>query len=366
LERLGPEEWWGDLVGYRDDVGAPFTWQGFRIHRGRGWEVTAPPYLLDLDGVWRALVSTTVQRLVAVGLGDPMAVQGAAPFVAVERPAGLPGPGNAGGERVMPAAAGVGAWLALAKRYRFAAERARNDRVLAIDAGPGSRMLARVAKRVVAIDASLDAVRYTARAWRSPRLSLAAAEARLPFCDGAFDTIVWLDAPAEAEGVLAELARVLRADGQLILGCATRAALTPLHARLARWFGTMTPWSQLGRPDGSELTTGWEIEAGVRDDAVQALVIAHRAAATSPVLRDERTLIAGAAHLEAGRLGDAFAAFAAVLRAEPHNVTALVGAARFAPAAVATRAPPHLFGRTLAVRPTHAGARAALAEFNAD
>ena len=83
LERLGPDEWWGDLVGYRDDLGAPFTWPGFRIRRARGFQVATPPYLLDLDGVWRAVVSATVQRLVAVGLGDRTTGHGDALFVAV-------------------------------------------------------------------------------------------------------------------------------------------------------------------------------------------------------------------------------------------------------------------------------------------
>jgi len=363
LERVGPEEWWGDLVGYRDDLGAPFTWQGFRIRRGRGWDVTAPPYLLDLDGVWRALVSSTVQRLVAAGLGDPTAAHGNALFVAVERAIGLPGPGNAGGERVMPAGAGVGAWLSLAKRYRFAADIVRDSRVLALDAGPGSRMLARVAKRVVAIDASFDAVRYTARAWRSPRLSLAAAEARLPFRDGAFDAVVWLDAPADAEILLPEVARVLGGDGQLVLGCATRAALAPLHARLGRWFTTMTPWSQLGVSTGDDLTAGWEIEAGVSRDAAHALVVARRAVTTAARRHDE-ALVAAAAHLEAGRLHDAFGAFAAILRTEPGNVGALVGAAHCALAIDDTAAARTLLRHIVAVEPGHAGALAALDELD--
>jgi SAM-dependent methyltransferase len=363
LERLGPDEWWGDLVGYRDDLGAPFTWQGFRIRRGRGFQVTAPPYLLDLDGVWRALVSSTVQRLVAAGIGDPTAARGDALFVAVERAAGLPGPGNVGGERVMPAAAGVGTWLSLAKRYRFAADIVRQGHVLAIDAGPGSRMLARVARRVVAIDASLDAIRYTARAWRSPRLSLAAAEARLPFRDGAFDAVVWLDAPIDGEALLPELARVLNADGQLVLGCATRTALAPLHARLGRWFTTMTPWSQLGAPDGGDLTTGWEIEAGVHDDAAHTLVVARRAGEPSPRRNDE-ALVAATAHLEAGHLGDAFNTFAAILRVEPRNVSALVGAAHCALAIDDTPAARTLLRHILTVEPTHPGAIATLVELD--
>ena len=359
LERLGPDEWWGDLVGYRDDLGAPFTWQGFRIRRSRGFQVTAPPYLLDLDGVWRALVSSTVQRLVAAGLGDPTTVHGTALFVAVERAVGLPGPGNAGGERVMPAAPGVGAWLSLAKRYRFAADLVRDSLVLAIDAGPGSRMLARVAQRVVAVDASFDAVRYTGRAWRSPRLSLAAAETRLPFRDGAFDAVVWLDAPATSEDLLPELARVLGRDGQLVLGCATRTALAPLHARLGRWFTTMTPWSQLAACTGDDPTAGWEIESGVCDDAAHALVVTRRAAATAARPHDE-ALVAAAAQLEAGRLQDAFGAFAAILRIEPRNVGALVGAAHCALAIDDTKAARTLLRHIIAVEPAHAGALAAL------
>jgi len=364
LERLGPDDWWGDLCGYRDDLGAPFTWPGFRVRRAHGVQVAAPHYLLDLDGVWRGVVSSTVQRLVAAGLGDGATGHGDAVFVAVERPTGLPGPGNAGGERVVPAAAGVAAWLSLSKRYRFAADIVKNGHVLTVGAGPGSRMLARVARRVVAIDASFNAVNYTARVWRSPRLALAAADARLPFRDEAFDAVVWLDAPAEADAVLPELARVLRADGELVLGSATRATLAPLHARLARWCSTMTPWSQLPTPRDGDVTGGGEIEAGMRDDAAHALVVARRATATpaaAPV-SDEGALRLAAAHLEAGRLSDAFTAFAAILRREPRNVGALVGAAHCALAIDDTRSAQTLLRMILTIDPTHAGATAALAE----
>src|SRR5262249_29536463 len=129
-------------------------------------------------------------------------------------------------------------------------------------------------------------------------------DARLPFRDGAFDAVVWLDAPADADAVLPELARVLRADGELVLGSATRATLAPLHARLARWCSTMTPWSQLPTPGNGDATAGGEIEAGMRDDAAHALVVARRAAAApaaAPV-SDDGPLRVAAAHLEAGRL----------------------------------------------------------------
>ena len=362
LERLGPDDWWGDLCGYRDDLGAPFTWPGFRVRRAHGVQVAAPHYLLDLDGVWRGVVSSTVQRLVAAGLGDGATGHGDAVFVAVERPTGLPGPGNAGGERVVPAAAGVAAWLSLSKRYRFAADIVKNGHVLTVGAGPGSRMLARVARRVVAIDPSLDAAWYTARAWRSPRLTLAAAGARLPFRDGAFDAVVWLEAPITGETLFPELARVLSADGQLVLGCPA-PIVSALSARLDRCFTTMTAWSQLGAPSGDDLTAGWEIEAGLRDEATHALIVARRAMATTPPRSDER-LAAATAQLEAGRLNDAFVVFAAILRSEPRNVGALVGAAHCALAIDDTTAARTLLRHILAVEPRHAGALAALRELD--
>ncbi|MBI4247259.1 MAG: class I SAM-dependent methyltransferase [Candidatus Rokubacteria bacterium] len=373
LERLGPERWWADLVGYRDDLGAPFTWQGFRIHRGRGWEVTPPPYLADLDGVWRALVFGTVQRLSATALGDPTGVRAEALFVCVERPSGIPGPGNAGSERVVPAEPSVAAWLRRAKRYRFAAHRLKDRSVLALDAGPGSRMLARLARRVVAVDTSLAALQYMARAYRSPRLHPAAAgEGRWPFRDGTFDAVVGLDLAADAgPAVLAEAARVLKPEGELVAGTASPAALAQLQARLAGEWDAIEVWSQAGPRRLADVTAEFELEPGARPDAEHFVAVARRRVAVAraddtPAAADPRPdrLRRGAELLGAGCLREAFSVFAAVLREEPRSIPGLIGATHCALAADDTRSARSLLTRILALEPEHASARAALVELD--
>jgi hypothetical protein len=135
IERLAAGSWWGKLTGYRDDLGAPFVWPGFRIRRGPRWEVTPPPYPANLEGVWRGLVFAAVQRL-----------------------------------------------LRVATRYRVTADLARNRTALVIGGGGRARTVARLARRTIAIHACRDIADFTARAYRWPRLGITVADhGRLPF-----------------------------------------------------------------------------------------------------------------------------------------------------------------------------------------
>lgn len=345
LERLPDGGWWGDLVGYRDDLGAPFIWPGFRIRRGHRWDVTPPPYLVDLDGVWRALAFGAVQRLAAVAVGDPFGVHAPALFVAVERPSGMPGPGHAGGERVVPTEPTLAGWMRLARRYRLAAELARHRTALVVGAGAGARTVARLARRAIAVHASRDVVEYTARSYRAPRLGFAVAdEGRLPFASEAFDLVVTLetDDTVAGAGGLNELTRVLHPGGRLIVG-GDRA---PLEL------------SALGeRFDDVETVT---IDAGEGVGGPDTILVAR--GRTTGAAADWRRR--GSELLVEGRVAEALPIFAAVLDREPDNVTALVGAAHCALVVDHTQAARRLLGRVLALDPSHAGARAALAELD--
>lgn len=364
LERLGGDEWWGDLAGYRDDLGCPFTWQGFRIRRGKGWEVTLPPYLADLDGAWRALVFGTIQRLVTAALGDDATVKSSALFVTVERPSGMPGPGNAGGARVTPAERSVAQWLRLAKRFRFAARFTRNQTVLVVGGGPGARMLARLARRVIAVDPARETLEYTARAYRSPRLSFTTTDpGRLSFPAATFDSVIWLDAPADGglPTVLAEAARVLRPDGTLVVGTADPGEFGRVTTALGPWFEHVDAWSQRPSHDRGDIAAEFEMELGAGADAEYFIAIARRRVAE---VSEIDRLRQGAELLAAGRLTDAFPIFADILKSEPTSIGALIGAAHCALAVDDTRAARALLRRVLAVDPHHASVQAALAELD--
>jgi SAM-dependent methyltransferase len=374
LERLGPESWWGDLVGYRDDLGAPFVWPGFRIRRGRGWEVALPPYLVDVDGVWRALISSTMQRLVVAALADATLVRSEALFVTIERPGGLPTLGNIGGERVTPAEPSTGAWLRRAKRYRLAAALTRNRTVLVLGAGPGARMLARQARRVVAVDTSREAVEYGARVYRSSRVTFASAlPGALPFAAASFDIVVALDGPVPDASLLAEIDRVLRADGMLVAGTDDLAAASRLTALLRERFAGAQAWSQQRALGRAEILDEFELRPVVDPDAAAFVLMARRQPGMAtprpqpapPALQQQDRLRRGLELLTTNQLVEAFAEFAAILRVEPTSVAALVGAAHCALAVDDTATARELLRRVLAVEPEHAGARAALHELDA-
>ena len=365
LERLGPEAWWGDLAGYRDDLGAPFVWPGFRLRRGRGWEIALPGYLLDVDGVWRALVFNTMQRLVGAALAHPAAATAEALFVGVERPNGMPALGNVGGECVMIAERTTAASISLGKRYRFAAQRTRNRTVLVLGAGPGARMLARTAARVVAVDASRDVVDSAARLYRSPRVSFVTADPEaLPFPSASFDVVVGLEARAlDLDRIRPEIERVLRPDGFVALAASDTDSVGRLAAALGEGFTDTEAWSQRAFQSVGDIMEEFELEVGVNPGAAAFVVLARRRVGAARLDGPAR-LRQAAELLAADRLSEAFTIFAEILRADPTSVGALIGAAHCAFVVDDTRAARALLSRVLAHDPDHAAARAALRELD--
>jgi SAM-dependent methyltransferase len=366
LERLGPDSWWGDLAGYRDDLGVPFVWPGFRVRRGRGWEIVLPVYLLDIDGVWRALIFNTLQRLVGAAMAHPASATAEALFIGVERPNGMPALGNVGGECVMLAERTTAASISLGKRYRFAAQRTRNRTVLMLGTGPGARMLARTAARVVAVDASRAVVDSAARLYRSPRLSfVTAAPGALPFASGSFDVVVGLEARALDLGrAWPEIERVLRPDGFIALAASDTEGLGRLVAALGEGFTDTEAWSQRRAQGRQDILEEFDLEVGVHPAALAFVVLArHRTGVVRP--DSQARLRQGAELLAADRLSEAFTIFAEILRADPTSVGALVGAAHCALMVDDTRAARALLKRVLSQDPDHAGAQAALRELDA-
>ncbi|UPT96065.1 methyltransferase domain-containing protein [Bradyrhizobium barranii subsp. apii] len=92
---------------------------------------------------------------------------------------------------------------------------------LACGEGFGSAMLAGVARRVIGIDISESAVRHAASRYQAPNLSFQCADAAsLPLTDHSVDVVVsfeTIEHLANQAGMMAEIRRVLRPDGFLVM-----------------------------------------------------------------------------------------------------------------------------------------------------
>lgn len=129
-------------------------------------------------------------------------------------------------------------------RYFLARDMCRNLDVLDIACGEGygSALLAQVARSVVGIDVSDQAVAHAERAYPKSNLSYQQGDARsLPFPDDSLDVIVsfeTLEHFYEHDQFLAEVRRVLRPTGRLIISSPDRdvysppgSAANPYHVR---------------------------------------------------------------------------------------------------------------------------------------
>lgn len=223
IERVAPGSWWGDLHGYRQDLGTPIVWVGFVITKTEGdLRIELPPYLTDLAAPWRAKLSSIVRSL---AIASGLTADDAAPvvFVSTNDPVAPAAPTKVGGDRITPGDTFVAIWLHHAQRYRFAARFAAGARALDLGCGVGygSRMLSHMARRVTAVDLSPDAVAYARQAYGAPTLSFLAADARrLPFPDATFDFVScfeMIEHITDHETLLAEVHRVLAPGGRFVV-----------------------------------------------------------------------------------------------------------------------------------------------------
>lgn len=130
------------------------------------------------------------------------------------------------GERFVPGAVGVGRHLELEhrSRYNFALDYVRDEYVLdvASGAGYGTFAIAQVARRVVGVDVSEEAIAYSSARYKAPNLSYRAADATMldNSLDGSFSAIVSFETIEHVpnyDGFLSALRRVLRPGGTLLI-----------------------------------------------------------------------------------------------------------------------------------------------------
>lgn len=134
------------------------------------------------------------------------------------------------------------------RRWRLWLVGGARGRTLDIGCGTGRDLpLYRTGAEVVGVDPNLDALRRARR--RGPRVPLVVARAEaLPFRDGVFDTVVSALVFCSVEDPqrgLAEIRRVLRADGRLRMLEHVRAT-----GRLAAW------WQDLTQPAWTKISGG--------------------------------------------------------------------------------------------------------------
>lgn len=138
-------------------------------------------------------------------------------------------------ERIVPDEAEPGVLALHAKRYEFAQAFCADKDVLdaGCGAGYGSTILSAVARRVVGVDRSEDAISYARGRYARPNIEFVLDDlVELGQPDGAFDVVCAFESIehlAEPEAHLVHVARVLRPDGVYIASTprVERTSLTP-------------------------------------------------------------------------------------------------------------------------------------------
>jgi len=148
----------------------------------------------------------------------------------VDAPTGIP-------ERIVPGRTDRLETADHMARYGLAAKRAQGATLdLGSGVGYGTAVVAAADGRkgpLVAVDISQDALAYGKRTYDKSIRFVAADAGRLPMRDESFDTIVCIEAiehVPSANGVLREIARVLRPGGLLIISTPNKWMTSPLRA----------------------------------------------------------------------------------------------------------------------------------------
>jgi SAM-dependent methyltransferase len=137
------------------------------------------------------------------------------------------------GERFVPELRGQIAYEHL-HRYEIARRFAGGRDVLDVASGEGygASYLAQVAKSVVGVDIDAEAIRHAASRYAAMNLRFRVGSAsQLPLADDSFDLVVsfeTIEHLVEQEEMLAEIGRVLRADGKLIISSPNKLVYSDL------------------------------------------------------------------------------------------------------------------------------------------
>ena len=126
-------------------------------------------------------------------------------------------------ERIVPGETSPGILALHLARYVFAEDWCRDREVLDLGCGTGygSFRLSSVAKGVLAVDVSEEAIAYAESHYGAPNLEFRVLDAtRLPFDDGSFDVVTCFETIEHVDDaviLVGEAARVLRSGGAFIV-----------------------------------------------------------------------------------------------------------------------------------------------------
>jgi len=153
--------------------------------------------------------------------------------------------------------------------YQFAEAFTRGRRVLDFGCGSGygTAMIARTAREVVGVDVAEEAVAFARAEHVAPNLlfSRIAADARLPFDDASFDTVLSFQVFEHVEDeqqYLREIVRVLAENGTLVLA-------TP--DRITRLFPFQQPWNRWHLREYSEKSLRRQLERQFADTQIMKM-----------------------------------------------------------------------------------------------
>lgn len=149
------------------------------------------------------------------------------------------------GERFIPSEKGR---IRLEHYHRYAAvmELAKGKRVLDVACGEGfgASLVADIARSVIGVDISEEAIQHASVTYAKPNLAFHLGDATsLNFPDGSFDVVVsfeTLEHISEQEQMIAQIRRVLTSDGVLVISTPNRPVYSEesgssTHFTLRNW-----------------------------------------------------------------------------------------------------------------------------------
>ncbi|GIV17558.1 MAG: hypothetical protein KatS3mg022_2993 [Armatimonadota bacterium] len=230
LERDRQSLYTADVFLYHRRLKRRMVWQFIAVNiRDGNLHLDFPTPFQHVDGAWQELIAHALINALQAIQANTEAAHGIIFNADFPVPDDVPPLLGGGENRVAPGFAWNELYIHSAKRYLFASERVQGMRVLDLGCGTGygAKILARRAAQVVAADVDGFPLQYGERTYpdekiQRVRIAPISDVQGLPFEDKSFDAVVSFEViehvpVAQMEAFFAEIARVLKPDGVVIL-----------------------------------------------------------------------------------------------------------------------------------------------------